>query len=147
MSPKVKSRLSTAAFLLVGMVLSGCFYAGKWDDSPKNWKRAFNQKAPKEVAILHSRFWRSPHFTYEAEFFFEFRAPDELIKSWIKQGRLAPRTPTRETVPSYFDKPPWFTPGRLTEYEIWAPSDDPRSKFRLFKHRTNGVFYVTDCST
>ena len=32
--------------------------AGNWEDDPKNWYRAFNEEQPREVKVVHSKYWR-----------------------------------------------------------------------------------------
>lgn len=112
-----------------------------------NWSRAFDgQRQPPSVKVLHSRFWKSPHFTYEAEYFFELTAPAQFLTDWITFQKLVPTQPTQENVPPYFKKPEWFTPKSLGNYEMWLPSGGP-CKFRIYRERATGTLYVTDCST
>jgi len=122
--------------------------SGSWDDDVKNWSRAFDgRQQPPDVKVTHSRYWKSPHFTYEAEYFFEFTAPKEFLDAWIAGQNLVPRQPTKENTPQYFEKPDWFTPRALGDYEMWLPEDDPHDKFRIYRDRTTGTLFVTDCST
>jgi hypothetical protein len=41
------------------------------------------------------------------------------------------------------DKPAWFLPKPMAEYDIWV-TDDPNSNFGLFIDRTTGEWFVTD---
>jgi hypothetical protein len=41
------------------------------------------------------------------------------------------------------DKPTWFLPKPMAEYEIWV-IDEPDSNFGLFIDRTTGEWFVTD---
>ena len=138
-----------AVFSIFFAAMTSCIgTSGSWDDDPKNWSRAFDgQKPPLEVNITHSRYWRSPHFTYEAEYFFEFSAPRKFVDEWIHGQSLRPSVPTKDNTPHYFEKPNWFTPKEISEYEMWEPSDDPYSKFRIYRDKSTGTFFATDCST
>ena len=69
-----------ALTLLVSLCV-GCHRSGTWNDNPKNWERAFGQKPPKDLKIVHSQYWRSPHFTLEFEYFFEFAPSDTFRRS------------------------------------------------------------------
>ena len=64
---------SIALSLPVAIVIAGCgyFMAGTWEDDPGNWGRAFESTKPPDVAVVHSKYWRSAHWTYEFEYFFE----------------------------------------------------------------------------
>jgi hypothetical protein len=129
------------------LALSSCGESGTWDDDPQNWTRAFGQPPSSDVKVSHSRYWLSSHFTHESEYFFELSAPDSFIEAWISGQKLKTRTPVRELQPPYFSKPVWFTPKSLSDYEMWMPSDEPLSKFRIFRDRASKLIYVTDCST
>jgi hypothetical protein len=136
-----------AAIAVALLTLTGCS-SGSWDDDRKNWSRAFGgQKRPPEVKIIHSRYWKSPHFTYEAEYFFEFTAPAKFLEDWIASQKLILTVPTKQNTPPYFNKPDWFTPKPVDDYDMWMPSDSPHDKFRIYRDKKTGTLYVTDCST
>lgn len=138
------------AFIVVSSVhmVSCSGGSGSWDDDANNWSRAFDgRQLPPEVKVAHSRYWKSPHFTYEAEYFFEFTAPQEFLDAWIAGQHLVPTQPTEENTPPYFEKPDWFTPKAIGDYEMWLPKDDPHCKFRIYRDRSTGTLFVTDCST
>ena len=140
-------RLAMLGLCCIGM-FSCSGDSGSWDDDSKNWSRAFSgQTLPPDVKVLHSRYWKSPHFTYEAEYFFEFTAPHKFIDDWISHEKLVLTLPTKENTPPYFHKPDWFTPRTLDEYEMWQPANAPNDKFRLYRDRSTGTLFVTDCST
>ena len=136
-----------APIAVVLLTFTACS-SGSWDDDPKNWSRAFGgQKRPPGVKIIHSRYWKSPHFTYEAEYFFEFTAPAKFLEDWIASQKLILTVPTKQNTPPYFEKPDWFTPKPVGEYDMWMPSDSPHDKFRIYRDKKTGTLYVTDCST
>lgn len=56
--------------------------AGTWEDDPGNWSRAFQSTKPPEVAVVHSKYWRSAHWTSEFEYFFEI-APNPQLKAQL----------------------------------------------------------------
>ncbi len=141
-------------FLALAILLSfcvGCHRSGTWEDSPKNWERAFGQKPPAGITILHSSYWRSPHFTLEFEYFFQVEPSESVRKELRASHELRLFTPgTREekaAVQSFFQrKPEWFIPKPLDRYEIWTvnPSDTGSGHFRLFIDRQTGVMFMTD---
>jgi hypothetical protein len=47
------------------VLVTGCGYlkSGTWEDDPANWERAFRSAKPEDVAVVHSRCWRSPHWS------------------------------------------------------------------------------------
>ena len=61
------------ATLALALVAGGCGRAGTWTDDPGNWRRIFRGPKPAGVAMIHSWYWRSPHFTMEFEYFRVFR--------------------------------------------------------------------------
>ena len=82
-----------ALTLLVSLCV-GCHRSGTWNDNPKNWERAFGQKPPKDLKIVHSQYWRSPHFTLEFEYFFEFAPSDTFRKEFTAYPRLQKFNPS-----------------------------------------------------
>ena len=80
--------------MAVGLTLAslslGCgyFMAGRWQDDPKNWGRAFHSMKPPDVVVLHSDYWRSPHWTYEAGYVFEVLKNDALRAQLFTENRL-----------------------------------------------------------
>ena len=133
--------------------LSGCHRSGTWENDPKNWKRIFGQDPPKEVKVLHSWYWRSPHFTFEFEYFLEF-IPDAEFRKNAEKGEgllhFAPDQPTdkgeEELLQRFFHaKPSWFLPKPLKSYDI-RQGKPPRENFRIFIDRETGVAFMTDYS-
>ena len=87
---KVLTRLVSLVVLLViafilqpgiipffAMQVDSIQHAGTWEDDPKNWYRAFNEEQPAEVKVVHSKYWRSDHFTLEFTYYFEVQATPE----------------------------------------------------------------------
>lgn len=138
-----------ACIVVCGIHLVSCNgESGSWDDDAKNWSRAFGgQQQDPGVKVAHSRYWKSAHFTCEAEYFFEFTAPQEFLDAWIVAQKLLPTRATKENAPPYFSKPDWFTPKALGDYEMWLPGNEPYSKFRIYRDRSTGTLFATDCST
>ena len=139
-------RRRAAAVLTVLILLSsGCGYvmSGKWDDDPKNWDRAFRSTKPPEVTVVHSRYWRSPHWTYEFEYFFEI-APNDALKKQLFTANLRQLTGKDAVEARPGDAPPWFVPKSLASYEVWVSADDPTSHFKVFIDKTSGHMFLTD---
>jgi hypothetical protein len=86
----VTLRLQTAVLLLLALFSVNCGYvmAGKWEDDPANWKRAFHFTKPPEVTVVHSLYWRSPHWSYEAGYFFEVAPNAGVEKQLFTQNKL-----------------------------------------------------------
>ncbi|RPJ85914.1 MAG: hypothetical protein EHM18_08915 [Acidobacteria bacterium] len=70
----------------------GYFLSGIWENDPKNWNRAFRSRKPADVVVVHSKYFRSPHFTYEFEYFFEIKRNDELLKQLFSKNNLVEST-------------------------------------------------------
>ena len=135
--------------VVVVVLLAGCGYfkAGTWEDDPKNWERAFNSSRPHGVAVVHSKYWRSPHWSHEFEYFFEIVPTPELAEQlFIKNQLREIKGVEAVTAKSNFfgDKPPWFTPGEGTHYEVWVYKAEPGGNFRVFVNKHNGHLFITD---
>lgn len=132
-----------ACSLLVG--LCGCHRSGKQVDDPSNWKRAFGQSPPKEIEIVHSIYWRTPHFTREDGWTFQNKSSPEFYKKWLAAYKVKhpDATELQQLELLKQDKPGWFLPKSMTEYEVWV-IDEHDSNFGLFIDRTTGEWFVTD---
>tara|TARA_B100000959_G_C14816149_1_gene555928 strand:+ start:491 stop:937 length:447 start_codon:yes stop_codon:yes gene_type:complete len=137
--------------LLVATVvlLAGCGYykAGTWEDDPKNWERAFNSSRPPDVVVVHSKYWCSPHWSHEFEYFFEIVPTPEFTEQlFIKNQLREIKGEEAETAKLNFfaDKPAWFTPGQTTNYEVWVYKEEPDGNFRVFVNKHSGHLFLTD---
>ena len=132
------------AFIFVSGIC-GCHKSGKWVNDPNNWKRAFGNPPPTNFEVIHSIYWRTPHFTREDGWTFQVKSPPSFYKEWL--GAYKVKHPdSAELQRLEFlkkDKPAWFLPKPLAEYEIWV-IDQPDSNFGLFIDQTSGEWFVTD---
>lgn len=142
----MRALLSLAALFLA----VGCHRSGTWKDDPKTWERVFGEEPPKDLKIVHSRYWRSPHFTYEFEYFFALAPSDAFRKRALEPGKLLDFTPTskeeREQVQLFFnEKPSRFIPKPIEGYDVFQ-GKPPQEHFRLFIDRATGELFITDFS-
>ncbi len=124
----------------------GCHRSGTWQDDPANWKRAFGTPPPKEIKVVHSIYWRTPHFTREDGWTFHIKAPASFHKEWLARYKVkhpdVAKLATLDRLKK--DRPAWFVPKRVDDYEIWVIADDPYASFWMFVDRSTGEFFVTD---
>jgi hypothetical protein len=123
----------------------GIMHAGTWEDDPKNWNRAFNENQPVQVKVIHSKFWRSNHFTEEHIYYFEVEAPPEWRDTFLKnhgQTQISPTTARsfRTNIHSD-DTPNWFAPDPIEIYDVW---DKPGYFGSMWMNKTNGLFFFYD---
>lgn len=137
-----------ARIAAISLLATGCGYimAGSWEDDPKNWGRYFGSTKPDDVVVVHSKYWRSPHWSYEFGCFFEIAPTPELTKQLFTQNRLkrlsedevkAATMILRGTAPNWFPKD-------LSRYEAWMYEDEPESSFRVFVDPETGHLFMTD---
>lgn len=129
--------------------ISLCFYScssGTWEDDDGNWERAFGVKSPKEIKIKHSWYWRSPHFFYEYEYFFEIEYSEPIDEEFHKAGDLFKVDSTEyHNIHFFNDKPKWFVPNDLKYYEIWKSNLYPT--YYLFIDKKNKSAFFTQYQT
>src|SRR5690242_11714816 len=114
---------SLIVFVLL-MVCAGCHQSGTWTDDARNWERAFGEKPPQDIKVVHSSYYRSPHFTLEFVHFFQLEPSEAFKKRFNDAGKLKRFTPAdtndeRRILFFFHDKPSWFIPKPLDHYEIW----------------------------
>ena len=125
---------------------SGCHRSGTWVNNKGNWKRAFGAPPPKEIEILHSIYWRTPHFTREDGWTFHLKAPASFQQAWLARYKVKHPDADKLATLEYLkqDKPAWFLPKPIAEYEVWVIADDPHANFWMFIDRSTGELFVTD---
>jgi hypothetical protein len=145
----MKRPSSIALFLLIVLFNAGCGYltAGTWEDDPGNWNRALRSTKPPDVTVVHSKYWRSPHWTYEFEYFFEIAPNTTLTKQLFAQNKLR-QVSGDEAAQSkknvFGDAPSWFAPKAVTEYEVWVFEDQPDRNFKILIDKKSGVMFLND---
>jgi hypothetical protein len=142
--------LSTIAVLfLIVQLNAGCGYvkAGTWEDDPGNWNRALQSTKPPDVTVIHSKYWRSPHWSYEFEYYFEIGPNVKLKEQLFGKNKLQrvngdEAAKVRKNV--FGDVPPWFAPKNVTEYEIWVFEGEPNINFKILIDKKSGVMFLND---
>jgi hypothetical protein len=143
-------RSTTAVLLLVAFVVSsGCGYvmSGTWEDDPKNWGRAFRSTKPPDVVVIHSKYWRSPHWSYEFQYFFEIAPNAELKKQLFTANKLRQLTgkeATEARAQIFGESPSWFAPKDLGDYEVWVFADEPGRHFKVLLDKATGHMFMHD---
>jgi len=143
------SNRTHVVFIIAAMVTAGCGYvrSGSWDDVPENWHRAFQSTKPNDVVVAHSRYWRAPHWTYEAGYMFEIQPNAGFRAQLFGQNqlrRLHDAEIAKATRPCFGECPSWFAPKPLKEYEIWAYANDSKSNFLVVIDRQTGHIFLAD---
>jgi hypothetical protein len=135
------------AFFLV--LAAGCGYlkSGTWEDDPGNWQKAFRTIKPDDVVVVHSRYWRSPHWSYEAGYMFEIAANDALRQQLFRENRLVrlegPAAADSKQL-CFTECPPWFAPKAIEQYDVWGYAEEPKGNFRVLIDRDTGTIFMTD---
>ena len=142
-------RLTIPLLVAVITATAGCGYAmaGTWDDDPGNWGRAFQSTRPEDVLVVHSRYSRSPHWSYESQYFFEI-APNAQLKAQLftanKLRRITGKEATQARENVFGGAPSWFAPKSVTEYEVWIFADEPERHFKVLIDKTSGHMFIND---
>ena len=136
----------TFTLLVLTVALSGCGYfrSGTWEDDPKNFQRAFGSRQPPEVEVIHSRYTRYPHFTYEVVFYFQLRMSDAIARRAVEDPQYQQvEGPQAETAKHQVldDAPAWFAPGDASRYEIWTTREPPGDNV-ILRDRRSGDYFI-----
>ena len=137
-----------ARIAAISLLATSCGYimAGSWEDDPKNWGRYFGSAKPDDVVIVHSKYWRSPHWTYEFGCYFEIDPTPELTKQLFTQNRLRRLSEAEVETDELILRgtaPTWF-PKDLSGHEAWKYEAEPESCFRVYVDSETGHLFMTD---
>jgi hypothetical protein len=136
--------LSLVAMLTLGGCC--CLTSGTWEDDSGNWERAFKSTKPDDVKIVHSKHWRSPHWTYEFAYFFEIEANAKLKEQMFTQNKLRQLagSDAANAKEDTWDPPAWFAPKAVDAYDVWIYEEEPRGNFRVLIDKETGTIFLTD---
>jgi hypothetical protein len=133
------------AMVICLTVAGGCCFlplsAGTWEDDEGNWRRAFRTAKPDDVVVVRSWYWRSAHWTYEYEFYFELEQNEPLREEMISFNELVLRT-DNEGFTRGHQSPEWFAPKELSEYEIWEAQGN--DNLALLMDKETGHLFLRD---
>jgi len=123
----------------------GILRAGTWEDDAKNWNRAFNEVQPAQVKVIHSKYWKSDHFTEEFVYYFEVELTSEWRDAFLKKHGLThvPSIVARSFRTNIHSDgiPDWFAPDPVELYDVW---DKPGYFGSAWVNKTNGHFFFYD---
>ena len=135
-------------FLTADLLGCGYFNAGKWQDDPKNWERAFGQKPPQEIEVVHSYYWRSAHWSYEYQYFFALHGTQKARNILLENDRFKKidQAVGKDVQDDHYTEnaPSWFLPNKIDEYDIWILNDSSHPDFRMYIHKITGDVFMTD---
>ena len=126
----------------LALVLVGC--GGTYVDDKRNFERAFRSPQPRDVKVIHSLYWQSPHFTDEHCYFFELQPLNgsDILKTLTAARDVVPATAGVTQVPKLvLDPPPWFAPKALEAYDAWI-STNQFWTFGVLRDQQEGRIFV-----
>ena len=138
--------LLTVMLLLLNVSGCGYFSSGTWTDDPDNWERAFQLQKPEDVVVVHSQYWRSPHFTYEYRYFFEIAANEELEQQLFTENDLIlwDNVESWDVADVFYEAPDWFVTKSLENYEVYQYQDEVNCNLLVFVERESRTIYLAD---
>jgi hypothetical protein len=139
------SFIRMAAIVLVAAAV-GCGYvkSGRWDDEPGNWDRAFGQPVPKGWSVVHSRYWRYPHFTFEGGYYFHVRVSGDGRQLLMQPDYIRLKPEEAGMHGPCEAQPSWFAPKGFVEYGVWGVRGGTGNYRVLIDAKASDVFFM-DC--
>ena len=144
---RIKRRWPMCWCTPVLILLSGCGYvmAGTWEDDPGNWSRAFHSTMPTNVTVTHSKYWRSPHWSYESGYFFEVAANPALKEHLLTRNKLRlvagdEAAAIKQDIVSEH-APSWFAPNGAIDYEVWVDDGESEDHFKILIDKKTGAIF------
>ena len=130
------------ASLMLFVLLTSCT-SGTWTDDPGNFKRIFDFSKPDDVKVLHSYYWKSPHWTVEYAYFIVLQ-PSQKFTSGLTDPRIVTVVKSDEALLDSCDgkRPAWFLPKPITNYDAWLSKAG--GGYRLFRDKTDGTLFLCD---
>jgi hypothetical protein len=131
-----------SAPLLFPMLLCVAGCGGTWVDDPGNFKRVFGFNLPDDVRVLHSYYWKSPHWTTEYSYFIAVQPSSKFVSGLTANELMTVVNPDPRLLESCGTRPPWFLPKPMGFYEAWFPKT--QMGYRVFRDKADGTLFVCD---
>ena len=130
--------MKTITFFFLCCVLTslcGCFEKNT-SDPTETYTFWAGETPPKEVKIIHGKYWQSAHWSKEYEMYLELEASLIWRIQFVNQNQLV-QTNAVEEIPS--NAPGWFKPN--SKSRIWTKASSPQPAY-YYEDTINGKFYM-----
>jgi len=131
---------------LLSSVASLCILAscgGAWVDDDGNFERVFAFGKPPEVKVLHSYYWKSPHWSVEYRYFIVFQASSKFVAGVTSSELMTAVMLDRPVLDGCgAERPKWFLPKPPGNYDAWVPKK--AAGYRVFRDRADGTLFLCD---
>jgi len=98
---------------------------GTWVDDGGNFKRVFGFSKPPEVKVLHSYYWKSPHWSVEYRYFISLQASPKFVDGLTSSELMTVVVPDSAVLDICGDeRPKWFLPKPLANYVSFKRAGD-----------------------
>jgi len=133
-------RLLVWSVVFLVLVLNGC--GGTWVDDSRNFDRVFGFSRPPDVHVIHSYYWKSPHWSTEYRYFIALEPSSKFTNGLTSPELMTAAIPDATAIDACGDKrPQWFLPKPLISYEMWMSRS---GAYRVFRDKTDGTLFVCD---
>jgi len=121
--------------------LASC--GGTWVDDAGNFKRVFGFSKPTDVRVVHSYYWKSPHWSVEYRYFIALQASSKFAAGLTSPELVTAIAFDRAVLDACgTERPPWFLPKPLGEYEVLIPN--AAGEYRIFRDKADGALFLCD---
>ena len=97
--------------------------------------------------MVHSKYWRSPHWSYEFSYFFEIAPNPKLRNQLLTENKLrlvigGEAATAKQNL--FGETPAWFAPKTVTEYDVWIFAEASYRNFVVLIDRESGRMFLSD---
>lgn len=100
---------------------------------------------PKDLEVIHGRYWESPHITHEHILFLEIKAPLQWRKEFKELNQLK-EVKRKSSKNKYFDQnaeyPVWFKPPKY--FKVFIPKSEYIKGSTYFENPVDGHMFLYD---
>lgn len=122
-------------------VLAGC--GGTWVEDAGNFERVLGFSKPPDVRVVHSYYWKSPHWSTEYRYFIALQASSKFSVGLTSEELMTAVAPDMAVLDKCgTDRPQWFLPKPLSAYAVWIPKAS--GGYRVFRDKADGILFVCD---
>lgn len=102
---------------------------------------------PLPFNVVHSKYWRSAHWSYECQYFFQIRGDPEFRREFFVRNtleQLSASSAAEAMRDPFQHQPAWFCPKHPQHCDVWVYRDPPAGNFKVIIDRETGDLFLTD---
>ncbi|EMN00009.1 hypothetical protein [Leptospira noguchii] len=143
---KMRKLWIATLWIILGLFVYGCEEINTGDPVSAYLYWSGDSSLPKDLVVIHGKYWESPHITHEHILFLEIKAP-LLWRKEFKELNQLKEVKKKSSKSEYFDwkdseAPDWFNPPKY--FKVFIPKNEYTRGSVYFENPVDGHMFLYD---